>query len=219
VIVLLGLIKMVGNSESTASLEPIAPITAVPATKSTATLPKLESKPTTATAISAAPSSSSTNPLPDLSKGSAQATTTSKNTADQVLIEIQKQNQLLAQQMATLSQRVVSLESSLTQSNQVVEGLSQQLVTMKQPMSASIPTTTPAITTPVTTSIPMPLPSAPQYSVQAVVPQRAWLQSADGNTLTVTVGDDVPGMGVVTSIDPYSGNVSTASGTTIKYAN
>lgn len=212
VIVLFGLIKLMGSSQSTPTLEPIAPIT-TPA-KSSATLPKLETKPTVQIPAPA-------NPLPDLSAIPVQQTTTSKNAAStgaDALTEIQKQNQMLLQQMASLSQRVVSLESALTQSNQAVEGLSQQVVTLKQPIgSTSMPV---AVMPSMSNAAPSTaLPPEPQYTVEAVVPQRAWLQTSDGNTVTVTIGDEVPGLGAVTAIDPYSGNVNTASGTTIKYAN
>ena len=58
----------------------------------------------------------------------------------------------------------------------------------------------------------------PQYTVQAVVPNRAWLQTADGKSMTVTIGGTVPGLGKVTAINPYSGNVSTDTGVTLSYA-
>lgn len=56
-----------------------------------------------------------------------------------------------------------------------------------------------------------------QFFVQAVIPGRAWLHGADGSTLTVTVGDEVPGYGRVVSIDAYSGAVTMSSGVQIQY--
>jgi intracellular multiplication protein IcmG len=47
------------------------------------------------------------------------------------------------------------------------------------------------------------------YFVSAVLPGRAWLKGADGTTVTVIVGNTLPGYGKVLSIDPYSGVVRT----------
>lgn len=51
-----------------------------------------------------------------------------------------------------------------------------------------------------------------QYFVDAVIPGRAWLKAIDGSTITVALGQKVPGYGVVTLIDPYSGVVKTSTG-------
>jgi len=51
------------------------------------------------------------------------------------------------------------------------------------------------------------------YFVDAVIPGRAWLKGADGSTITVTVGETIPGYGKVTMINAYSGVVRTTSGT------
>jgi hypothetical protein len=52
-------------------------------------------------------------------------------------------------------------------------------------------------------------PAAPriQYSVQAIIPGRAWLKSDNGETITVAEGDIIKGIGRVTRIDPYDGVV------------
>ena len=51
-----------------------------------------------------------------------------------------------------------------------------------------------------------------QYFVDAVIPGRAWLKAMDGSTITIALGQKVPGYGVVTLIDPYSGVVKTTTG-------
>lgn len=48
---------------------------------------------------------------------------------------------------------------------------------------------------------------ATNYTVQAIIPGRAWLKSASGDTLTVADGDHLKGLGRVTRIDPYDGVV------------
>lgn len=50
------------------------------------------------------------------------------------------------------------------------------------------------------------------YFVDAVIPGRAWLKGEDGTTVTVAVGDKLPGYGTITEINPYSGVVMTSKG-------
>lgn len=57
-----------------------------------------------------------------------------------------------------------------------------------------------------------------QYYVQAAIPERAWLKSAKGSTITVSVGSKLPGYGAVVHIDPLAGVVITSSGRKIKYS-
>ncbi len=58
------------------------------------------------------------------------------------------------------------------------------------------------------------------YTVQAIIPGRAWLRSDSGDTVTVAVGDTLRGLGRITHIDPYDGvvNINTGSRTlTLSY--
>jgi hypothetical protein len=59
--------------------------------------------------------------------------------------------------------------------------------------------------------------STPSYVVRAVVPGRAWVEGSYGGTFSVTVGDMVPGMGVVTQVNAEHGEVLTEKGDVIKY--
>ncbi len=67
----------------------------------------------------------------------------------------------------------------------------------------------------------MPLPSARplqprmSYTVQAIIPGRAWLKSDSGDTVTVAEGDTLKGYGRITKIDPYDGIVSIDTGNKI----
>jgi hypothetical protein len=226
IILLFGLLKLVGGgSQSQASFGQITPVPAL-SNKGEPVTQRVESDLTKADLTKAVfePSvSPKTEPVmtaPTLSTSSVainhnqlktDLTTIASNETKltQVLEAVQKQNQILTQQMTELSGRVVGLESTLNQSTQTVEGLSQQVVTLKKKQI-------PAKLSPLP-QLAQSLPEAPQYTVEAVVPQRAWLQTGDGSTVTVMIGDDIPGLGAVVSIDPYSGNVTTASGTVIKY--
>jgi intracellular multiplication protein IcmG len=48
-----------------------------------------------------------------------------------------------------------------------------------------------------------------EFRIHAIVPGRAWLQGSNDESFSVTVGDAVPGEGVVKSIDPDKGVVRT----------
>lgn len=54
------------------------------------------------------------------------------------------------------------------------------------------------------------------YNIQAVVEGRAWLQSNGGANITVKVGDELKGYGVVTKIDAVNSVIQTSSGKRIR---
>lgn len=56
-----------------------------------------------------------------------------------------------------------------------------------------------------------------RYFVKAVIPGRAWLQGADGSTMTVAVGNNISGYGIVKAINPYNGVVKINTGANIYY--
>lgn len=224
IILLFGLLKFIGGKQSQDSFGQITPLPV----QSHSTQPskaELETKNTEAdltktvfepSASAAAPTAPPLLPAPTLSAPAPNATlaktdltavVSNETKLTQALEAIQQQNQMLAQQLTALSGRVVGLESTLAQSSQTVEGLSQQVVTLKKEDAPAAPLP----------KLAQSLPESPQYIVEAVVPQRAWLQAGDGSTMTVMVGDEISGLGAVVSIDPYSGNVTTASGTVLKY--
>ncbi len=53
------------------------------------------------------------------------------------------------------------------------------------------------------------------YTVQAIIPGRAWLKSESGDTVTVAEGDVLKGYGRITKIDPYDGIVDIDTGSRI----
>lgn len=55
------------------------------------------------------------------------------------------------------------------------------------------------------------------YHVRAIVPGRAWLESADGKSVTLRVGDKLEGYGVVRVIAPRQGMVLMSNGSVIQY--
>jgi len=58
----------------------------------------------------------------------------------------------------------------------------------------------------------------PVYYVKALVPGRAWLATQDGGTITVSLGNNLPGYGTVEVIDPNQGTLITSTGAIIGYS-
>ncbi|MGQ3892562.1 type IVB secretion system protein IcmG/DotF [Legionella sp. CNM-4043-24] len=57
-----------------------------------------------------------------------------------------------------------------------------------------------------------------QYSIQAIIPGRAWLIAQNGSTLTVREGTIIPGLGTVRLIDPNQGRVVMSTGQVIRFS-
>lgn len=55
------------------------------------------------------------------------------------------------------------------------------------------------------------------FHLRAILPDRAWITGSNGQTLTITAGDDVPQYGTVQLIDAAEGVVTTSSGRKIEY--
>lgn len=115
-------------------------------------------------------------------------------------------NQVLQTQVQQLGSRIDNLENKLN-----------QLIDMLQKSQTPPPV-------PVTTGNPFPAynsdaiqqaqaqqqvvpPVRLPYSVQAIIPGRAWLKSDSGDTITVAEGDSIRELGRIIKIDPYDGVV------------
>jgi intracellular multiplication protein IcmG len=115
----------------------------------------------------------------------------------QQINEFSNQNKALQDQIQALTSRVSVMESQL---NQLVQVLTRQHQNNSM----------------ITPVVPQVQPQASEvkiaYNVQAIIPGRAWLKSDNGETVTVTEGDMIKGVGRVTKIDPYDGLVEINSG-------
>src|SRR3990167_601736 len=111
----------------------------------------------------------------------------------------ENQNKALQTEVQNLNDRIGKMERQI---NQLV-----QTLTRSQPIAA--PSTEPE-------AMPAAVAKARGmrigYSVQAIIPGRAWLRSEDGDTVTVTEGDAIKNVGRVTKIDPYDGVVEINTG-------
>lgn len=123
-----------------------------------------------------------------------------QNEYTQKLTDFQSQNKNLQDQVQTLNSRIATMESQL---NQLVQVLTQQRQANAANSAAAEAQAVDA------------QPSVEQriaYSVQAIIPGRAWLKSDNGDTLTVAEGDTIKSIGRVTKIDPYDGIVEINTG-------
>lgn len=135
----------------------------------------------------------------------------------QRLNEYSSQTKDMQGQIQTLNSRVATMESQM---NQIV-----QILTHGAPQGAAPSMAAPA------SAAPVPQAAVPQsqasdvkvnYSVQAIIPGRAWLRSENGETVTVAEGDSIKDLGRVTKIDPYDGVVEVNTGNktvSISYGN
>lgn len=109
-------------------------------------------------------------------------------------------------QLSQLSQKVGTLHGEVGQIGQQVVEIGQQQTASSQEAESNNQNQNEEV-----------VRSGGSYYVEAVVPGRAWLEAPDNQTVTVAVGDNLSGLGTVTNIDPYSGEVTTSSGQVITY--
>lgn len=152
-----------------------------------------------------------------------------------------QQNQQLAEEVQTLQNTIVELNSKFNTLQQQVQANDTSVVNLQhvfasnQSQMSKINTALKTIVSAMTASAaprpsmvrgntgfsmskPRPIPrQAKSFFVQAIIPGRAWLEDGEGQTITVTYGDEVPGFGQVTEIDPQNGFVATSSGIKILY--
>lgn len=117
-------------------------------------------------------------------------------TYGQKLAEYEAQNAALQARVKEMNKRMGNMESTLNQ-------LARLLMSKQMPPSMSE-------TTFVSTK---PMEPKVAYTVQAIIPGRAWLKSDSGETVTVAEGDILKGYGRITKIDPYDGVVEIDTGT------
>lgn len=117
----------------------------------------------------------------------------------QKINDFSDQNKTLQDQVVALNTRVAGMEKEI---NQLVQTLTHQSeVTPRSVRSQAAPAPAPQVRIP--------------YTVQAIIPGRAWLRSDSGETVTVAEGDVIKDLGRVTKIDPYDGIVEINTGSKI----
>jgi len=135
-----------------------------------------------------------------------------KTSSQKMITNIQHQ---LKQNEARLS----AFENKLTQINNSVKGTQHSVGQIAKQMqdNANLRVQLAALKKKTAATRASKVRKLKRYYVEAVIPGRVWLRGADGTTMTVAVNDEISGYGKVTSIDPYSGIVTTSSGIKIYY--
>ncbi len=122
----------------------------------------------------------------------------------QKMSELEMQSNLVRGKMDEMAKRVNRIESSLNQITQLLQqngprANKSQTTAMENvpalPMRSAVPRVT--------------------YTVQAIIPGRAWLKADSGDTVTVAEGDTLRDYGRITKIDPYDGVVEIDTGNKI----
>jgi hypothetical protein len=120
------------------------------------------------------------------------------------------QNKALQEQVRTLNAKLSGMESEMSK---LVQALNNK---QAAPMASEGPgpMAENTVTLPGSPSAaPVPMPSSTQggyrsnFTVQAIIPGRAWLRTESGETITVAEGDMLKSVGRVTKIDPYDGTI------------
>ncbi len=122
----------------------------------------------------------------------------------QKMSEFEMQSNLVRGKMDEMAKRVNRIESSLNQITQLLQQNGSH--TNKSQMTAT--ESVPAL--PTRSAVPRVT-----YTVQAIIPGRAWLKADSGDTVTVAEGDTLRDYGRITKIDPYDGVVEIDTGNKI----
>ncbi len=147
-------------------------------------------------------------------------TTTTENVANKNPLDriatLEQQNSAMMNLLETqYTQRIAQTEAQNTQLRTQVQELTSRISSMEvafQQLTKILRNTRPANSyagPPMSAPHPMRV-SQPRitYTVQAIIPGRAWLKSEAGDTVTVAEGDVLKDLGRITKIDPYDGIVN-----------
>lgn len=124
----------------------------------------------------------------------------------------------LASTLEQLNKSISAMDNRVLGLTETVDGLAQDLNNVKKIMTdEDVDLTSTSSVKLSNKSKPSALKdSAPDYSVHAIIPGRAWLKSASGQIITVTEGDKVGDYGTIAVIDAANGLVRTSSGITFR---
>lgn len=138
---------------------------------------------------------------------------------------VRKQLDILSQEVESNREQLAELNNSLSQGQQVMENLNKNIAGLSaalkdigdkvQQLASNTSKETKLVTKKAVKSN-IIKKKIPVYHIKAIVPERVWLESDTGETVSVRVGDTLDGYGSVQAISPKQGIVVTSS-TVIKY--
>lgn len=124
------------------------------------------------------------------------------------LAQSEAENKALAEQVKTLNTKVKDVETAVVQMTQALSKQAPQSAADSGNAEANNSVTLPPVSGTETSA-------KPGYTVQAIIPGRAWLRSENGETITVAEGDVLKNTGRVTKIDPYDGTIQIDTGSKV----
>ena len=153
------------------------------------------------------------------------AVTTAPTTEQQPLVHAQLETEanVLPQELEKLShdltanqKQIAKLDDAISQTQQEISAVSSkldQLTAAMQQLLLEVEKLKPP-KAPQKKQVSKPIPI---YHIRAIVPGRVWLESSDGQSVTLRVGDILEGYGRVEAISPRQGVVVMSNGTYIQY--
>lgn len=131
---------------------------------------------------------------------------------DQATLQnLNNQNQVNQQSMAQLQSQMQQLQSQVNTVTNSISQLNSQLLIIANEIRAI------AVDRGLGGRNISMVKTGKTYEIKALIPGRAWLQARDGSTTTVTIGDRLPGYGIIQMINTHQGVVTTSSGAIIQY--
>ena len=112
-----------------------------------------------------------------------------------------------------LRQEVSGIQNALKEAQQSDQNLQNSV----GELSTQVRNLSDAVSKVLTTLAPKKPDQLAIYHLRAVVPDRAWIVTNNGETLTVSVGDKIDHYGTVIAIDAQNGTIDTSSGRRIMY--
>lgn len=197
-----------------ASLPPVMPTPVVAASTPTTLPPPMAATPASQPPVviqtGAAPSASVPDRVTALEDQNTKLMTLMQTEYLQKLSEYQEQNNQMREQLQTMNSRMVDIEKNLNRLLQALGGNSSNNNGRSNPEYGAPPARRAVAEVKIA------------YTVQAIIPGRAWLKSESGETITVAEGDKLKGIGNIIKIDPYDGVVDIDTGSrvvTLSYGN
>lgn len=152
---------------------------------------------------------SAPQPVTNVSAAALHSAVQAADKADAAIVKMR------AQQVQN-TQKIVALQSQVSQMNKQFTDLNMRLKSLLGTLQAQVVGLKKAREAAQKVAV-LNKKAQKSYSVQAMIPGRAWLKTSKGQALSVTQGNVVPGYGVVTDIDVDNGIVRTSSGAILTY--
>lgn len=161
--------------------------------------------------VPAAASTASAEKIAMLQEENAKLMQQIKSDASARMATYEAQTTTLQGKVQELNLRLTSLETTLARLGRLV----QEMKTHNRPIEGTMPPVPSDAQVMQASPVNKYLAPHMAYSVQAIIPGRAWLKSDAGDTVTVAEGDVLKDYGRIMKIDPYDGVVQIDTGTKI----